>query len=174
MSACTEVDARTGCPQPQLPPPFDSGEEKEEDRREASIARMEEIIALVADPEAQLSDISRLIALEIASVIAQMNEQDPIIRKGSFRELNDHVKALRELQKTLTESDELARRDTLNMDGPKFQFMFKTIVEFFKMAMKEAGVDATLSKTVLLNFGDKMKENEPLIQRDLSKIEAGR
>lgn len=146
-----------------------------EEQAEECAKRMANIVEMVSDPDAQLADISRQIALEIAFVIALMSSNDPAYRKGrSFRDLNDHVKALRELQKTLTESDSLSRRDVLNLDGPKFQFVLRKLLELFKKALKDANVEDSLAKSVMLHVGDSLKENDENIRRELNKIEIGR
>ncbi len=137
--------------------------------------RMVEIVGLIDDPEASLADISKLIALEIASVIQLMGTNDPAHRKGrSFRDLNDHVKALRELQRTLTEADELSKKDVLNLDGPKFQFIFNKLMDYIKKAMKDYAIQDDVIKQVMLGFGDMLKENDEVLRRDLNKIETGR
>ncbi len=136
---------------------------------------IQRIIQLVTDPDSELADISRLIALEIAAVVAMMGEDDPLHRNNrSMRDLNDHVKALRELQKTLTESDAMAKRDPLNMDGPKFQHVFKAIMALFGESLKAAGLDDPLMKNVMLQFRDLIQKHDERIRRELNKIEMGR
>ena len=138
-------------------------------------ARMNKIVGLVNDPDSPMADISRLIALEIASIIAMMNEHDPARRHNrSFKDLNDHVKALRELQRTLTEADSLSKKDVLNLDGPKFKYIYTKLLEFFRKSMKDANIDDALAKQVMLAFGDMIKENDESIRRELNKIEIGR
>jgi hypothetical protein len=138
-----------------------------------SLEHMAAIMNLIEKPNRDSAEIGRLIALEIAGVISKMADNDPGAR-GRFRELNDHVKALRELQKTLTEADESSRQDSLNVKGPKFQFAFKRIVEWIRLSLKDAGVGESLTHNVLMNFGDRMRENEEGLQRELNKIEIGR
>ena len=144
----------------------------EETPKEVGIKR---IMQLVADPDAALADISGLIALEIATVVGMMGQDDPLHRNNrSMRDLNDHVKALRELQKTLTERDASSKKDTLNLDGPKFQYVFKAIMDLFGESLKSAGLDEALSKNVMLQFRDLIQKNDDRIRRDINKIEMGR
>jgi hypothetical protein len=135
---------------------------------------MRRISGLVRDPEAPVGDISRLIALEIAGIIERMDVDDPLEHHRPMRDLNDQVKALRELQRTLTESDLLSRKDVLNLDGPKFAFVFKAMVEFFRRAMRDAGVEDALQQSVMLQFADLVKTNDEHLRRDMNKIEMGR
>jgi hypothetical protein len=147
----------------------------EESREEASRKRMTKILEMLDCEEQKPAEVSRLIAIEIASVIEKMNYDDPLKRNNrSMRDLNDHVKALRELQRTLTESDTLSRKDHLDMDGPKFKFVFRFMIETFQKALKEANVDESIAKNVLLNFGDAVKTSEDTLRRELNKIDSGR
>ena len=143
----------------------------------AELRRIDRIAEMIADSEVALADISRLIALEIVQVVRNMtkNQKDPLSRGlYSQKELTDQIKALRELQKTLTESDSLSKKDTLNMDGPKFKFLFTELIRLFRLALKDSGTDEDLSRNVMLQFGDLVKANDEGIRRDLNKIESGR
>jgi hypothetical protein len=81
------------------------------------------------------------------------------------RHFNDEIKAYRELQRTLTESDALSNKDTLNLDGPKFKFVFTEIIALFQQALKGAGVDDQLAHNVVLQFRDLVKMNEENLRR---------
>ena len=56
----------------------------------------------------------------------------------------------------------------LNLDGPKFKFVFGEMIGFFQQALKGAGVDDQLAHNVLLQFGDLVKMNEENLRRELS------
>lgn len=43
--------------------------------------------------------------------------------------------AYRELQKTLTESETLSKKDVLNLDGLKFKFVFVELIGLFRRAL---------------------------------------
>lgn len=148
--------------------------EESEDSEE--MLGIERISMLIADPDSSLPDIMRLIALEMALIMKKMtSERDPLDRGMlSMRDLNDQIKAYRELQRTLTESDALSKKDVLNMDGPKFKFVFKEIVRLFSEAMKDAHVPEDLAQNVMMQFGDKLKTNDESIRREMNKIEIGR
>lgn len=138
---------------------------------EVGIGRIAEMIA---DPEASLPDIMRLIALEMAEVMRKMTTEDPLLRGLSMRDLNDQIKAYRELQKTLTESDSLSKKDTLNLDGPKFRFIFMELIRLFKQSLHGAGIESELTQNIMLQFGDLVKANDESLRRELNKIESGR
>jgi hypothetical protein len=147
------------------------------DDPKAELQRIDTIANMIADPEVALADISRLIALEIVEVVRNMarNQKDPLAR-GTYtqKELTDQIKALRELQRTLTESDSLSKKDVLNMDGPKFKFLFTELIRLFRLALKDSGTDEDLARNVMLQFGDLVKSHDEGIRRDLNKIESGR
>jgi hypothetical protein len=133
---------------------------------------IERIVKMIEDPDTPIADITRLIALEIAGVMKKMTVEDPLVRGAvSQRDLNDRVKAYRELQRTLTESDALSRKDVLNLDGPKFKFVFMEIINLFQKAMKDAGVGGDLMQNTMLQFGDLVKANDDVLRRDLNRIE---
>lgn len=131
---------------------------------------LERISEMLADPEVPIANIGRAVALEIASVIKKMTEDRPPRHRRPRRHFNDEIKAYRELQRTLTESDALSNKDTLNLDGPKFKFVFTEIVGLFHQALKEAGVDHQLVQNIMLQFGDLVKVNEENLRKELNAV----
>ena len=81
-------------------------------------ARMVEILGLINDPNQAVSDINRLVAGELASVTKEMTE---LSQTNGYRIkfLSERIKALRELSKTLAESEALSKKDILNFDVRK-------------------------------------------------------
>jgi hypothetical protein len=136
---------------------------------------IELITEMISDPDSALPDIMRLIALEMAKLMKKMTIDDPLSRGAvSQRDLNDQVKAFAQLQKTLTDSDSLSRKDTLNLDGPKFKFVFVELVRYFQDSLKGAGVEPAQTQNIMLQFGDTVRANYESMQRELNKIESGR
>ena len=131
---------------------------------------LQRISQMLADPEVPIADISRAIALEIARVIEKMTEDRPLRHRRPRRQLNDEIKAYRELQRSLIESEVLCTKDTINLDGPQFKFVFREIIGLFERALKDAGVDHQLAHNIMLQFGDLVKANEDNLRRELSKI----
>lgn len=144
---------------------FDFGESQE---TVATNSGIERISQMIADFEVPICDISRSIALEIFGIIRQMTEDVPRQRGVSQRDLNDRVKALRELQKSLTEGDALSKRDILNLDGPKFTYAFTEIIGWFKKALRDAGVEEPMTQNIMLQFGDLVKANDESLRRELN------
>ena len=138
---------------------------------EDPILRMTEILKAIGDPQKPVSDISRMIAGELASVttkMAELNQTDGY----KIKFLSERIKALRELSKTLADSETLSKKDIINFDGPKFQYVFQEILACFKKAMKETGLPETSSNEVLRNFRDIMAMKEIELRRQTDKIES--
>jgi hypothetical protein len=130
---------------------------------------IQRISQMLADPEVPSANIGRAIAREIAGVIEKMTEDRPLRHRRPRRDLNDEIKAYRELQRSVTESDALATKDTLNLDGPKFKFVFTEIIGLFQQALKDAGVDHQLAQNIMLQFADLVKANDENLRRELSR-----
>lgn len=130
-------------------------------------SRMDEIIEALNDPEAtDLEQLNKLIALEIAYALT-----DPKIEFNP-RAVNERVKALRELAKTLLEGENLSKKDFLNFDGPKFKFVLGELVLLFRQALKSAGQPEESTNHVLRVFRDLLITREPELRKETEKVEA--
>jgi hypothetical protein len=138
-------------------------------------AKSNNILLALSDPNMPIGETSRLITIEIASVYAEMTqiEEDPTNRM-KMKSLHDQARLLRELQKSLTESDILSKKDILSIDGPKFQFVFLEIMGYFKTAIKEAGFDEAASTNIIRQFEDIVRINEEKLRKDVDKIGTNR
>ena len=138
---------------------------------DSSIQRMKEILEAINDTQKPVSDISRMIAGELASVTTQMAELNQT-DGYKIKFLSERIKALREVSKTLADSETLSKRDILNFDGPKFLYAFQEILACFKKAMKETGLPETSANEVLRNFRDIMAMKEIDLRRQTDKVES--
>ena len=142
------------------------------EKRDVAInQRMVEIIDLISNPEKPVSEINRIIAGEIAVATGEISclEQANGYRLKFLTEL---VKALRELSKTLSESEALSKRDILNFDGPKFQFVFQELIGAFRKAAKESGLSEDQINALLRNFRDIMAQKEPELRKQTEKVDS--
>ena len=130
-----------------------------------------DILDLINDPQKPVSDISRLIAGELAAVTTQMAELNQT-DGYKIKFLSERIKALRELSKTLADSETLSKKDILNFDGPKFQYVFQEIIACFKKAMKETGLQETSANEVLRNFRDIMAMKEIDLRKQTERVES--
>ena len=148
-------------------------ESKADKDRRIRRERIDSIRDKIADPNYDPSEISRDIAVEIAWVAGNMvsNEgglQGPAVLKA----YEQQVKALRELGRQLTDADILSKKDVLNFDGPKFQFVAEIWVNTFVQAMKEAGTPEDMRNSIMKHFRDRMQMSENQIRRETAKIDS--
>jgi hypothetical protein len=125
---------------------------------------------MLSDPEIPTAQISKQIAIQMVRTIRMMKDVGPLRRSISQRQLNDEIKALRILQRTLTDGDSRSRKDTLNMDGPKFRHLLTELIRLFQLALAGAGSDEELARTVMLQFGDLIKSHDEELRQEVGKI----
>jgi hypothetical protein len=120
----------------------------------SQMSRLDRISQMVANRNAPVGEISRAIAAEIANVIKLMTPTvRPLGRRFSTQqELNNQVRGYRQLQRTLIEAEACSMSDTLNMDGPIFKFVLGRIIELFRQAMEDAGVNDQSVRTIMAQF----------------------
>jgi hypothetical protein len=152
---------------------FESARDKE---RRVRRERLEVIRERISDVNYDPAEASRLIAVEIASVAEDLND---CLGGGPLDSLrlkvyDQQLKALRELGKQLTDADFLSKKDVLNFDGPKFQFVLETIVDNFKVAMKEAGVPEDLRTSIMKHYRDRMQTSEVTIRKETARIDSSK
>jgi hypothetical protein len=133
--------------------------------------RFEGIARMIADRHAPIWTISRVIAREMATTIKQAKTPVRPFQRQQV-DLNSRMKGLRELQRTLLESEGLSKRDQLDLEGPKFNFVRAEIVRLFEQALKDAGADRFEVESIMLRFDDLLKENDEALRRDLDQIGA--
>jgi hypothetical protein len=111
---------------------------------------------MIADRRAPVWTISRKIAGEMAATIKQVKPPVRPFQRPQV-DLNNRMKALRDLQKTLMGTDRLSKEDLLNLDGPKCKFVFPQIMRLFEQALKDAGADRFQVKSIMVRFDDRLK-----------------
>lgn len=132
-----------------------------------------EILEMMQDQTTAVADISRKITIEMAMALKEMIDlgKDPTFQTQR-RNLNEEIKMLRELQKSLTETDILSKKDVLSFDGPKFQFVFSELLNLYGKALKEAGLERVLIDNIMKQFSDLVKTNEDRLRRETARIGA--
>ena len=133
--------------------------------------RMIEIFDMIQDPEKPVSEINRIIAGEIAVCTGSISTLEQA-NGYKLKFLTENVKALRELSKTLSESEVLSKKDVLNFDGPKFHFVFQEIIGIFRKAAKESGLAEDQINSLLRNFRDQMAQKEPDLRKQTEKVDS--
>ena len=130
---------------------------------------MRAILELMAEPEPDLVKISRLIAIEMGHVYELMNGFGDKGGRGQT-DLANSVKTLAQLQKAMYDADEKSKKDTLNLDSPKFKFVFEAIMALFEQALHNAGIEDVPKTQVLLQFRDLVKMDNERISREMNKL----
>jgi hypothetical protein len=133
-----------------------------------------EIAGRLRDPNASVDEIVRPIAIEIVHIIEAMQTCEEIgTPKSQLKSYLEQVKALRLLSRTFVESYAPAKRDVLNLGGPKFLFVFEKILECFKDALEESTgrprTDAS-NQHIMKTFADRIRQRQADIQREVNNI----
>ena len=147
--------------------------EREKERRYRK-ERLENIRECITDANYDPSAASRLIAIEIARVAEDLGECDGVnpMDTVKLKIYEQQLRALRELGKQLTDADTLSKKDVLNFDGEKFQYVLSVIVNNFLQALKEAGVPEDLRASIMKHYRDKMQTDEAKIRKDTQAVDS--
>lgn len=130
------------------------------------------ILEMLRNPETPVSDISRCIAQELGAVINAINNLNDATTGYRLKFLREQVKALRELSKTLYESETLTKRDILNFDGPKFLFVYQELMSYFRKALLESGISEDAANAILRQFRDIVTQKEPELRKQCEKVDS--
>ena len=134
---------------------------------------MLEIIEKLSSSDFQAIEVHRLIAVEIALVTRGMGDRKDnsdaatVLKEGAAR-----VKALRALAGAVEKVDPLTKRDVLNFDGPKFQFVFDELLSYYDQAVKETlgKPGEAMAQQIIKNFRDIIARKEADLRRMTAKI----
>jgi hypothetical protein len=130
---------------------------------------IDRIYNMMTDSGARPLVVSRLIAGEIASTIRAMMHGGKGWRRVPYRDLMNRVKGCRELQRNLLGCEKSSVGDHLDMDGPQFRFVFERLVQLFRTALHDAGVDDDLARTVMVHFESEVAANDERLRLELGK-----
>jgi len=132
--------------------------------------RFDVIAAMIADRNQPTWITSRKICAEMAVTIKQLQTPvAPFQRRKTQTKLNDLMKALRQLQRTLV-SEARSMRDGLDLDGRQFKFVFGEVRRLFEEALRDAGVDGPQAQNVMCRFDDLRGASDGALRREMSRI----
>lgn len=138
---------------------------------------MLEISDLLKNPEAPVAEVLRLITIEITYLAIAMRTCTE--RGGPWSEMKSNMgqlKGLQQLSRHLVEKYARAKRDDLNMDGPKFQFVYREIKNCFREALKEAARNMPEKdihiQTTMKIFDDLIASRSQDIRSKVAKIKS--
>ena len=138
--------------------------------------KLDIIVEELSDPDFDLSEIQRHIGSEMASVIREAvewgNNGSAVEQVKIWRRRLWLLRALRDLSKQTREAS-LARRreDTLDIHGPKFQFVFGEIIKHFNTAMKDVQIDDHQRQNTMRHLRDILAINEEGLIRELKQMD---
>ncbi len=142
------------------------------------ISMLPQILEKIHDPNFPLAEVNRLIAIEIAFIAQEMSRLRGEVKHGNHSETflqksyEANIKALAQLEKSLTSTDILSHRDILNFDGPKFQWLFAEIVASMKKACQDAlGRDGeSVVQSIMKHWRDELAMREADWRTGVEKI----
>jgi hypothetical protein len=72
------------------------------------------------------------------------------------------------------EGEGLSKQDLLNLEGPKFKFIFGKIIHLFRQALLDAGTESFQAQGVMVQFGDLLSAHDEALRRELNRIDIPR
>jgi len=134
--------------------------------------RLENIRERITDTNYDPAEASRLIAIEMVRVAEDLSGcmGDGPVDTLRLKVYEQQLKALRELGRQLTDADTLSKKDILNFDGKKFEFVAKIWSDTFVKAMTEAGVSVDMRSSVMKHYRDEMQMNEEKIRKETARV----
>ena len=123
------------------------------------------------------AEICRLITLEISNISTDLValRNDPTMSEAwKLKTFSEALKSLSEMRKSIMDTDYLSRQDTLNVDGPKANYLMNTMVGWFVKAMRDYGIADAARNDVLKQYRDISSVEEPNLRRGLREIELGK
>jgi truncated hemoglobin YjbI len=84
-----------------------------------------------------------------------------------LRCLGEIIKALRELRHSIMDTELLRKRaDVINFEGEAIKHVINTLLDWFKEALKEAGLDEEERNIVMRNYRDLANLNQDQLRRE--------
>jgi hypothetical protein len=146
---------------------------KEELETLVPASRYPEIVAKMEDHNSSIEEVMRLIHSEIVTLIMKIEEcrSDPVQAKKGERYL-EQIRNLCAAAETYRKSKSAEKGDRLNFDGPKYKWLFTSIIESMEKAIREAlGKDnGEMCQKIMNNFRDTMKKEEPRLRQRVQEI----
>jgi len=136
-----------------------------------SASRWSDILTAASNPHFRQAEFVRLILGEMSSAC---HELSLATRHSSLqfkvKPLTAEIRALRTLAETAHELTEVAAQsDVVNIDGPKFLYVYGKMIGTFKESMIQAGCNALICETVIRLFANNWMEVLSEVRRDIEK-----
>lgn len=133
-----------------------------------------EILAAVQDRKVPPAEFVRLILMEMSLVCHELQTlSGHSSLEFKLKPLLAEVHALRTLAETTRYAIELAvKTDTVNTDGPKFQYLMGEVIAVFKESARQAGCDNFRWGTIYRFLRDNIDRQAPEIRRKMERVTA--
>lgn len=136
-------------------------------------ANYSEILEKLQCPDFETKEILRAILGQMMLIIIDMkaHENDPnaaFYKRGCLADF----KALQALIKQVERIDHLCQCDVLDFDGPKFQYVFRQLADYFKQAvLKALGTDSEGKvQRIMMELRDIVAMKDEELRRNTEKI----
>jgi hypothetical protein len=128
------------------------------------------ILSMIEDPDQSLVEINKRIAMEIAHISSQIAiASTDVTASYKIKALDSQIKALRELSKTLVESESLSKRDVLNFDGPKFQFVLGELMKLLRKSLQQVGLRESQVNDILRVYRDMVATYDQVLRKETER-----
>jgi hypothetical protein len=154
-----------------------AAEEKKPNKRQES-SKLNEIRTKIEDINVSQAELSKLIALEMAAILDAMNEHLDKPNSGikgmdaniAIKSLAEQLKGVRELGRQIIEMDNQAKRDFINFDGEKFQFVASQWLQMGVTALRAMGWDEHTVTAYVKQYRQQIEHNELRIRKEAENI----
>jgi len=146
--------------------------------KRADTSKLKEIREKIENPNVSQAELSKLIALEMAGILDAMNVylDNPnsaikgMMENFAIKSLSEQLKGVRELGRQIIEMDNQAKRDFINFDGEKFQFVAGQWMQMGVEALRAMGWDEHTVTSYVKQFRSQIEMNELRIRREAENI----
>jgi hypothetical protein len=153
-------------------------EAAESKTKRVGTSKLREIREKIEDPNIGQAELSKLIALEMASILDAMNVylDNPntaikgMLENFTIKSLSEQLKGVRELGRQIIEMDNQAKRDYINFDGEKFKYVAQQWMQMGIEALHQMGWDEHTVTSYIKQYRDQIERNEIRIRREAENI----
>jgi len=157
---------------------YNSAAEDKKPGKRVESSKLTEIRTKIEDPNVSQAELSKLIALEMAAILDGMNEHLDKPNSGvkgmdaniAIKSLSEQLKGVRELGRQIIEMDNQAKRDFINFDGEKFQFVAGQWLQMGVSALRAMGWDEHTVTAYVKQFRSQIEMNELRIRKEAENI----
>jgi len=147
-------------------------EGNEEEGQGAWQTTLDLICTKLQNPNFQAYELMRLVTLAIARVLQEMCHLGFTVEEVYIlRCLGETIKALRELRHSILDTEMWRKRgDVINFEGEAIGHVVGTLVDWFREALKEAGLNEAECNNVMQHYRDLANLREDQLRRETEAL----